>query len=75
MKKHRYSLNLHVETVAAIDAAAKKAETTRSAIARMFLNLVNHVPVEQLREQTQIPEFFGIKPLQGAKNENARRAK
>lgn len=61
MKKRRYSLNLDVATITAIDAAAIKNRVSRSAIARMFLDMVNHVPVDMLKETSPIPAFFGFR--------------
>lgn len=60
MKKHRYSLNLDTGTIALIDEAAAKNHTSRSAIARMFLQLIKHVPVNRLQEKSPVPAILGI---------------
>lgn len=60
MIKERFSINCDVETMALIDQAALENHTSRSAIARMFLQLVKYIPVEQLKETSPIPGFLGI---------------
>jgi hypothetical protein len=60
MEKQRCSLNLDVETIQAIEEAARLNHTSRSAIARMLLQIIQYVPVNQLRELSPVPYFFGI---------------
>ncbi len=61
MKKRRYSLNLDEATISAIDAAARKNATSRSAVARALLCMVHHVPVDQLCEKSPLPNYLGVK--------------
>ncbi len=67
MIKDRFSINCDVETMGLIDDAAKRNHTSRSAVVRMFLQLVKYIPVEKLRETSPLPGILGIDVKQNIK--------
>jgi len=60
MKKRRFTLSIDTTTLDQIDGAARANDTSRSAIARMLLQLIRYVPVEDLHETSPIPGLLGI---------------
>lgn len=60
MKKERVSLNCDSEVMELIDKVAKKNHTSRSAIARMLLELIKYIPAEKLVEKSPIPGILGL---------------
>lgn len=60
MKKRRFTLSIDTKTADQIDTAARANDTSRSAIARMLLQLIRYVPVEDLHETSPIPGLLGI---------------
>ncbi len=61
MEKQRCSLNLDTETMQAIGEAARLHHTSRSAIVRMLVQIIQYVPMDQLRELSPVRPFYGIK--------------
>lgn len=59
-KKQNFSLNLDTETIELIDKAARKNETTRSAVARMMLELIHYLPNEKFRSVSPLPFLLGL---------------
>lgn len=60
MYKEKFSLSCDPEVIAKIDKIAKKNKTSRSAISRMLLQMVEYVPPESLKETTPIPSLLGL---------------
>ena len=58
--KKRYSFYVAEETMDLIDQAAAQNNISRSAVIRMFLELINHVPTQSLKLVTPIPALLGI---------------
>ncbi len=48
------------QTAALINKAAKQNGLTQSAVARMLLNTINHLPLEELRETTPVPYILSL---------------
>jgi len=60
MMKKRYSVCLDENTMALIDAAASSNKMSRSAVVRMFLDLVGYLPGESLKMSSPVPALLGI---------------
>lgn len=60
MSKGRYSFSCDPETIDQIDEAAKKNNTSRSAVVRLLLDLVHVVPADKLKQTSPLPAYFGI---------------
>ncbi len=58
--KERYSISCPPETMALIDDAAEKNNLSRSAVIRMFLDLIRYIPVEKLKETSPVPQYLGL---------------
>lgn len=68
MGKHRYTFNCDLDVMALIDEAARQNNTSRSAVARLLLELVRVIPAEKLKQTSPVPAYFGIQNT-GDKNE------
>ena len=67
--KERYSISCPPETMALVDQAAERNNISRSAVIRMFLDLIRYIPVEKLRETSPVPGYLGLSNKEVANNE------
>ncbi len=60
MPKQRCTITLCKETMDTIHKAAKMNDLSRSAIIRMLLQTINHLPLEELKETSPVPYILGL---------------
>jgi len=60
MKDFRCCFCLDEQTLSLIDEAATRNNISRSAVIRMFVDLVNYLPPERLKSTSPIPALLGL---------------
>ena len=64
MKKGRLTINCDQDILDLIADAAQQNNITMSAVAEMFLELINYVDISELKKTSPLPFMFNIKKNQ-----------